>query len=215
MASLRAAAALPRLTASTALSRTLPATALLSNPRVPSQKIDADGTPDDRHRQQQIRHRHSSRQVKRLFKNHPARRRVAHRMGHVPPPPPTSERKFPAVFEPDVILSNGWSKPPSEGDGFVMPDYPFRVERTKGKPNGAPGFLPVYSDCRVAGTKHLTVVRKVSGNQKVFINELRAVLGLPGEGGGDDPINVTTGGTIEIKGQWNRQVKSWLAGLGF
>jgi len=58
------------------------------------------------------------------------------------------EPKFSPVYNPPVgILPNGWSEPPSSED-FVMPSYPFHIQRTKNKPNGAVGFLPIYSDIR-------------------------------------------------------------------
>ena len=60
-----------------------------------------------------------------------------------------ADPKFQPVFSPvGGFLSNGWSAPPSSEEDFVMPKYPFHVERTKNKPNGAVGFLPVYTDYR-------------------------------------------------------------------
>lgn len=117
-----------------------------------------------------------------------------------------------------------------------MPEYPFRIPRTGGKPFGAVGFLPVYRDVRVHGTKHTTIIRNVAGNIPAFIDELRAVLELPlgkkgilssastGKHGGgeagrgvnsDNPIRIRTGGVIEVNGDHAREVKKWLAGLGF
>lgn len=58
-------------------------------------------------------------------------------------PEPVAPPKFQPVFEP-TFLSNGWSAPPTE----ATPEYPFKVDRTTGKPNGAVGFLPVYSKFR-------------------------------------------------------------------
>jgi hypothetical protein len=56
----------------------------------------------------------------------------------------------------------------------------------------------------------------VSGDTEEFIRELRSVLQIPPS---SDPstekIRVRTGGTIEIFGNRVREVKSWLAGLGF
>ena len=54
-------------------------------------------------------------------------------------------RTYPAIFKP-TFLQNGWSAPPPED--VVVPEYPFRVERTGNKPFGAVGFLPVYRDGR-------------------------------------------------------------------
>ncbi len=89
---------------------------------------------------------------------------------------------------------------------------------------------------RIHGTKHTTIVRNVKGDINVFIDELRAVLKLPlnkkgiltsastrGHGGGtagrgvnsENPIRIRTGGAIEVNGDYAREVKRWLAGLGF
>jgi len=94
-----------------------------------------------------------------------------------------------------------------------MPDYPFKVSRTKGKPNGVAGFLPVYSKIGKHGTKHTTTIRKISGDHDAFVRELRAVLELPE--GTDDPVRVRTGGNVEINGNRVKDVKKWLAELGF
>uniref|UniRef100_A0A7S2I3X0 Large ribosomal subunit protein mL49 n=1 Tax=Helicotheca tamesis TaxID=374047 RepID=A0A7S2I3X0_9STRA len=158
-----------------------------------------------------IRNKHSSRQINRLFKKHPANERVATRLGQVreqlPPPTP----KYPPIFEPRV-LSNGWSKPPSQED-FDMPEYPFKVERTRNKPNDAIGFLPVYSKVRIGGTKKTTVIKKVSGDVDAFLTELRGTLGLSAND--NDVVRIRTGGAIEVNGNRTREVKEWLAGLGF
>jgi hypothetical protein len=53
--------------------------------------------------------------------------------------------KYEAILEPK-FLTNGWSAPPA-GD-VQVPEYPFKVARTKNKPNEAVGFLPVYSEFR-------------------------------------------------------------------
>ena len=94
---------------------------------------------------QQQRAKHSERQIKRLFKLHPAKVRAKERLGIDPIKKPVEDPKFEAVFEPR-FLSNGWSAPP--GDDVPVPEYPFRVARTKNKPNDAVGFLPVYSEFR-------------------------------------------------------------------
>ena len=64
-------------------------------------------------------------------------------------PPPT--KQIEAIFDPSVILKNGWSQPPTPDDEDVLKKrdmIPFGVKRTGGKPNGAIGFLPVYSNFR-------------------------------------------------------------------
>mmetsp|Transcript_28157 Transcript_28157/g.81402 ORF Transcript_28157/g.81402 Transcript_28157/m.81402 type:complete len:215 (+) Transcript_28157:51-695(+) len=158
----------------------------------------------------QIRQRHSQTQVKRLFKNHPARARVSNRLGMEKKPGVITERKYPAVYEPEAVLPNGWSSPPAED--FQLPQYPFHVPRTAGKVGGAAGFLPVYSDCRVHGTKHTTIIRKVTGDRDAFLAELRAVLRIDPR---DDDVRIRAGGNIEVNGNRVREVKQWLGGLGF
>jgi hypothetical protein len=92
-----------------------------------------------------LRNKHSSTQVKRLFKRNPARRRVEARLGTTPKPEAPPAVTFQPILEPN-ILANGWCEPP--GDGIKIPEYPFKVSRTKNKPNEAIGFLPVYSEYR-------------------------------------------------------------------
>ena len=100
----------------------------------------------DDDQQQQRRWKHSSRQINRLFRKNPARLRIESRMGVTrEPAEPLKDPTYPAIFEPQ-LLPNGWSAPPSEN--VSIPEYPFRVARTKNKPNNAIGFLPVYSEFR-------------------------------------------------------------------
>lgn len=93
----------------------------------------------------QLRSKHSSTQIKRIFSQHPARARVEERMGVDRTPVPLDPPKFAAVFEAD-LYPNGWSAPP--GPNVELPEYPFKVPRTKNKPNDSVGFLPVYSKFR-------------------------------------------------------------------
>lgn len=100
-----------------------------------------------------LRSKHSNRQVKRLFKQNPAFQRVSARNNTRPksivtPPPPIT---IDPIYTPSVVLPNGWSKPPSEGEVEVIrrrKEIPFGIKRTGGKPNGSIGFLPVYSNFR-------------------------------------------------------------------
>lgn len=93
-----------------------------------------------------VRSKHSRTQIKRLFKNHPARHRVHERLGILPSTDPPPTRSYDAVIASPEILSNGWTPPPPPDT--VLPDYPFAVSRTKNKPKDAVGFLPVYSKMR-------------------------------------------------------------------
>jgi len=185
-----------------------------------------------------IRSKHSATQVKRLFKNNPARLRILKKQeGDLPPAPTTDtstpDRVYPQIFQP-TFLSNGWSAPPPPE--VQVPDYPFRIIRTGGKPNNAVGFLPVYRDVRVHGTKRTTLIRNVQGDIPAFLSELCAVLNLStgkkgiltsastGKHGGgeagrgvnaENPIRIRTGGAIEVNGDRAKEIKKWLAGLGF
>jgi len=179
------------------------------------------------------RSKHSATQVKRLFKNNPARLRLLKKKGLPASDPQIPDRTYDPIFKPS-FLSNGWSAPPSPD--VQVPDYPFRVSRTARKPFGAVGFLPVYRDVRIGGTKRTTIVRNVSGDIISFISELQAVLNLPRgkkgiltsastgkHGGGEagrgvnsvNPIRIRTGGSIEVNGDRAIEVRKWLAGLGF
>ena len=69
---------------------------------------------------------------------------------------------------------------------------------------------------RKDGARVTTRIKKVSGDQDLFLSELRSVLTLPKPKiEKDDPIRIRTGGTIEVKGNRTQEVKRWLAGLGF
>ena len=95
-----------------------------------------------------VRSKHSATQVKRLFKNNPARLRLAKKQGLSPNAPQNIPEKitYDPIFQP-TFLGNGWSAPPNPSE-VQIPDYPFRVIRTGNKPFGAVGFLPVYRDVR-------------------------------------------------------------------
>jgi len=167
------------------------------------------------------RGKHSKRQVNRLFQNKPMRRRLMMRDQPNKEPEDTSipEPKYPPVFDPPGgILRNGWSAPPSslpeEENDFVMPEYPFSIQRTKNKPNGAVGFLPIYSDFRIGGTKVTTIVRKVIGDKSLFIKEMGIAIGMD-EKKLKESVRIRAGGNIEINGPHGGPIRKWLIGLGF
>lgn len=89
-----------------------------------------------------LRSKHSATQIKRIFRNHPARLRVEERMGVEHTFLPLHPTQFARIHEP-IRLANGWSAPAPE-----RPNYPFAVRRTKNKPCDAIGFLPVYTKHR-------------------------------------------------------------------
>jgi len=123
----------------------------------------------------------------------------------------------PVISKPK-ILSNGWNPPFVNvyGNNVKIPDYPFKVTRTKNKPNNSVGFLPVYSEFRKDGARVTTRIKRVSGDRDVFLNELRATLQIPiPKNLKEDSIRFRTGGTIEVKGNRVQEVKRWLASLGF
>ena len=94
------------------------------------------------------RSKHSATQVKRLFKNNPARLRLLKKEGKLPTAPQIMPENptYSPVFRP-TFLGNGWSAPPNPSE-VQIPEYPFRVTRTGRKPFGTVGFLPVYRDVR-------------------------------------------------------------------
>lgn len=129
------------------------------------------------------RSKHSSRQIKRLFVNNPAKRRIDQK-SRLKNGESVVKKKIPIgtiqpVSEP-IFLPDGWNKPLLNLDGSVnAPNLPFHVARTKNKPNDALGFLPVYSEHRKDGARVTTRIKKVSGDKNIFLNELRAALQIP------------------------------------
>jgi hypothetical protein len=66
--------------------------------------------------------------------------------------------QYAPTFHTPHFLPNGWSAPPPPA-AETIPTYPFRVARTRNKPNDAVGFLPVY-------TKHRYVCEKKKKKKK-------------------------------------------------
>jgi len=164
-----------------------------------------------------IRSKHSKRQIKRLFQKHPARLRVAARNDTLPKFDPPLDSKYEPFFTPTMILTNGWSKPPSCDNLEVVEkrdELPFGIKRTGNKPNDAVGFLPVYSKFGLGGSKQTTIIRKITGDKEIFVEELKAALSISP----DDHRSIlwrASGTKIELHGNRTREVKAWLAGLGF
>jgi hypothetical protein len=57
----------------------------------------------------------------------------------------------------------------------------------------------------------ITRVKKIVGDRDLFEQELRSALQLPMSA----PVRVRVGGAIELDGNHAREVREWLAGLGF
>ena len=92
-----------------------------------------------------IRSKHSSTQIKRLFKQNPAKRRIALKQQSTTDEGVIPESTIQPLDADPKFLSNGWSAPIEDA---ATENYPFQVARTKNKPNNALGFLPVYSEHR-------------------------------------------------------------------
>ena len=88
------------------------------------------------------RSKHSNTVKKRLFKFNPGRIRKLRAQGIFPRWEELPERQFKKVHK-FTYLPNTWTEPPP-----TRPEYPFTVTRTKNKPFGATGFLPVYTKFR-------------------------------------------------------------------
>jgi len=106
--------------------------------------------------------------------------------GFVPPPPP-----------PQPAAAAAAAAPPAPGAAA-----PFRVERTT-----AGRQLPVYTDYKNGRSRTLTLVRKVSGDVPFLVEELRRVTG--------GAAVAAKLGRVEIEGDRAKEVRAWLAGLGF
>ena len=71
-----------------------------------------------------------------------------------------------------------------------------------------------YPSTRIGGSKRTTIIKKISGNKELFLDELRAVLSISADD--NDAIRLrAAGNTIEVNGNRTKEVKKWLAGLGF
>lgn len=100
-----------------------------------------------------VRGKHSKRQIKRIFTQNPQQLRIWKRQGIDNPKEKSAakvavlpEPKYPPILPDPQVLPNGYNLPPPTD--LVIPEYPFRVQRTEDKPKNAPGFLPVYAKFR-------------------------------------------------------------------
>ena len=57
-------------------------------------------------------------------------------------------------------------------------------------------------------------MKKVTGDKGIFLNELRAILSISA----DDKDSIclrASGSVVEVSGNRSKEIKAWLAGLGF
>eukprot|EP01039_Chlorochromonas_danica_P006010 gene6009-6620_t len=103
--------------------------------------------------------------------------------------PLTRDTKF-------VIARTAWSPKPE-----VEPNLPFAVERSH-----VGGALPVYTKFKGGRTKVVTRLRKVKGDVEKLKAEMEKVVGKE--------VYIKPG-RLEVDGNYNRRLKTWLTGLGF
>ncbi|KAI9917118.1 hypothetical protein PsorP6_012700 [Peronosclerospora sorghi] len=137
----------------------------------------------------------SNRQIRRKTR-HPANLRALERQ---PPKeiivPPL---KYTPTYVPEKVSFNGWSSAPET----PLPGLPFHVKRT------AVGLqLPVYRDYRNGRTRVLTILRRYKGNEQELRDELSKVCG-------GKQVSVRPG-RLEVVGDYVKEIRTWLVGLGF
>ncbi|XP_020901961.1 39S ribosomal protein L49, mitochondrial [Exaiptasia diaphana] len=94
---------------------------------------------------------------------------------------------------------SGWV-PPSE----KVPDLPFSIRRSK------MNNLPVYTDFKGGGTRHITIIRRIKGDLKAVEELLRAKL--------DKDLIIQLNeltGQVKIKGNHKDKVVTLMKELGF
>jgi len=67
---------------------------------------------------------------------------------------------------------------------------------------------------RLGGSKQTTIIRKITGNKEIFVEELMAALSISPDDQGSI-VWRASGTKIELKGNRTWETKAWLAGLGF
>lgn len=94
-------------------------------------------------------------------------------------------------------------------------ELPFHIGRTKTK------NLAIYETVKAGGSKHITQIRRLSGDLEALQGMLRGVLKLPewvvdGKGRKKEPVavNPLTGHVI-VRGWRGPEVKKWAEMLGF
>ena len=105
--------------------------------------------------------------------------------------------EFPVKQIPEFTISRtSWSPKPA-----TPPQLPFCVDRTD-----IGDQLPVYVDYKGAGTKVVTILRKVKGDVAKFKSEMEKVVGKE--------VQIKNGKLV-VDGHYRRRLKVWLTALGF
>lgn len=136
----------------------------------------------------------ASKSAIRRTRGHPSRWPVpsGSAASELPPPAPL----FPV--SPVQPAPSGFLPP----TGKVPPGITFSVSRT-------PSLgIPVYTDFKNGRSRVITIVRKINGDAGALRDELSRVLGE------DARVDLRVG-RVEVDGNRVKEVKTWLAGLGF
>lgn len=94
-------------------------------------------------------------------------------------------------------------------------DLPFHIGRTKSR------NLPIYESVKGGGSKHITEIRKLTGDLQEMQKQLCTVLQLPksvidGKGRKKEPVSINhLTNNILISGWRGPEVKKWAETLGF
>jgi large subunit ribosomal protein L49 len=95
------------------------------------------------------------------------------------------------------------------------PTLPYAITRTR------PGQLPIYNLTKGGGTKHITRIRKLSGDLNALKEDLTKALGLEGgmtnrRGERVEAMNVNwLNKQIFVRGWRGPEIKAWAESRGF
>ncbi|KAK1737100.1 hypothetical protein QTG54_011967 [Skeletonema marinoi] len=171
-----------------------------------------------------IRSKHSATQVKRLFKNNPARLQTR---GGAPTADKSSsstpERVYPEIFQP-TFLSNGWSAPPPP-EVEIQSIHSVSLGR-QGSQIMQWVFYPSteMSGCTVQSGRHSFGVFRVTSRVSFGITRWHFDIRVDGEAwwgrsweGSEcaESDSYPYRWAIEVNGDRAKEIKKWLAGLGF
>ena len=68
---------------------------------------------------------------------------------------------------------------------------------------------------RIGGTKVTTIIRKTTGDLNMLVKELEIYLRQNHPTSKTPEIQIRTGGSVVVNGNYSREIRRWLAGLGF